>query len=411
MRGLMKLPVLLIALNIIVGCTQQPTITAAQRAAMHNKELKDAGLKYYWKWKLPLDGETIVRTYLLDDNLYCLTNTNRLIAIDAAHGVLRWAKWVHVAKPGVEVFDPVHVNNIFITRTPPTKREILQPRKGDLRKAKSLNGVIISTKTHALLIDQENGDEIRNIKFNFNAGASAGVCSDGRSLFVPDSRGWYHAILLHQMIENWTMSVEGTVTVAPRYVDDKVIIASEKGRVQVTRSFETRKKIWTRMIHAAIEAPIIATKDYILVPCMDRRLYAFDTSTGQELWTAFDCKKPLTDAPQASEVSAFQYTRGGKFYALALVSGKLRWTLPNARTVLAAMDNNVYLQDSRNRILVVDEIMGDVKNSIQMPPGHMLSANTSAPGIFGVTRNGSMYCIRSVNAGYLTAETLRKETK
>jgi hypothetical protein len=409
MRGFMKLPVLLIALNLLVGCAQQPTMTAEQRAAIHTRELRNAGLKYYWKWKLPLDGETIARTYLLDDNLYCLTNTNRLIAIDATRGILRWSKWVHVAKPGVKVFDPVHVKNIRITRTTPTRREILQPRDSDSRKIKAFNGILISTKTHALLIDQENGDEIRNIKFNFNAGASAGVCSDGKSLFVPDSRGWYHAILLHQMLEKWTMSVEGTITVAPRYIDDKVIIVSEKGLVQTVSSFETRKKLWTKAVDAAIEAPILATKNHVLVPCMDRRLYAFDPITGRKLWEAFDCKKPLVDGPQASEVSAFQYARGGKFYALSLVSGKLRWTLPNARAVLAVMNNNVYLQDGRNRILVVDEIMGDVNASVQMPMGNMLSANTSAAAIFGASRNGDLYCIRSINAGYLTAEMLQEK--
>ncbi len=416
MRGLMKLPVLLIASGILVGCASQSAInatrqTAAQQAARHVKILKDAGLNYYWKWKLPLDGEIIARTYLIDENLYCLTNANRLIAIDAARGILRWSRWVHVAKPGVKVYEPVNVKNVMIPRIPPTRKEILQPKLYSDKKIKSFDAVIISTRTNALLIDRDNGEVIRRIEFNFNAGASAGVCSDGRLLFVPDTRGWYHAILLHQMIESWTLSVEGAITLAPRYVDDKVIVVSEKGRVQVASTFETRNKIWTRVLKTSAGAPVLATRNHLLIPCMDKRLYAFDPTTGRELWEPFDCKKPLRDIPQISEVSAFQYARGGDFHALAIVTGKLRWTLPDARKVLAAMDHKVYLMDKRNRILVVDEILGETKAAIQMPPTDLLAANTTAPAIFGASRDGNLYCIRTIDAGHLTAEMLKKKTK
>ena len=411
MRGLIKLLVLPIVSGILVGCTSGPTMTAAQRAAKHIKSVQNAGLNYYWKWKLPLNGEKIARTFLIDENFYCLTNGNRLIAIDAARGVLQWSRWIHVAKPGVKVYDPVHTRNVMITRIPPTRKEILQPKPEADRGIKAFDAVIISTETNALVIDRKNGQEIRNIQFNFAAGASAGACSDGRLLFVPDSRGWYHAIFLHEMIENWTLSVKGAINLPPRYVDDKVIVASEKGYVQVASTFETRKRIWTRPLDASIEAPFLATRDHLLVPCMDRRLHAFDPTTGRQLWEPFDCKKPLKDVPQVSEVSAFQYARGGGFYALAIVTGKLRWTSPDARKVLAAMDNNVYLQDNRNRILVVDEILGEVKASIQMPRADILAANTSAPAIYGATRDGNLYCIRLLDAGHLTAEMLRKKSE
>ena len=415
MRGLMRLLVLLIVSGILVGCASRPTMTASQRAARHAKSMENAGLRYYWKCsdlpKVLDDGERIARTYLIDENLYCLTNMNRLIAIDAARGILRWSRWVHVAKPGVKVYDPVHTKNVMITRTPPTRKEILQPKSEFGRKIKAFDSVIISTRTNALLIDRSNGQVIRDIEFNFTAGASAGVCSDGRLLFVPDARGWYHAILLHEMLESWTLSIEGAITLPPHYVDDKVIVVSEKGRVQVASTFEARKKVWTRPLGTAIGAPVLTTRDHLLVPCMDRRLYAFDPTTGRELWEPFDCKKPLKDVPQVSEVSAFQYARGGKFYALALVTGKLRWTLPDARQVLAVMNNNVYLQDNRNRILVVDEILGETRASVQMSPAHLLTANTSAPAIYGASRDGNLYCIRTIDAKHLTAEMLRKKDK
>ena len=402
MRGLTKLLVLLIVSGALLGC-QTPSLTNAakaktaitpqQKAALHAKALEDAGLRYYWKCEkltsLLNRGERIARTYLLDENFYCLTTENRLMAIDAANGTLRWGKWVHAAKPGVTVFDPAHAKDVTITRTPPTRKEILQPRSVPTRTIKEIDLVVISTRTNALVIDRKTGDVIRDIKFSFATAASAGVCTNGRLLFVPDSKGTYHALLMHEMLESWSLAVEGAIKVAPRYVADKVVVALEAG----------------------IEAPILATANHLLVPCMDRLLYAFDTATGQRLWEPYNCKKPLLDAPQLSDVSVFQYAQGGQFHALALVSGKLRWTSSEARSVLAAMKGNVYLKDADNRILQVDEILGEIKASIDMPKGDLLTANTAVPGIYGATRNGKVYCVRLITAGHITAEMLKKKSK
>jgi hypothetical protein len=415
MRGLIKLLVLLIVSNVVIGCTSgQPTITAAQRAAKHAKSVNDAGLKYYWKSsdlsELLPSGEKIARTYLLDENFYCLTTMNRFIAIDAASGTLRWNRWAHLAKPGVKVFDPVHISGVVISRDPLSRKAILQPKRFG-NKTEIIDLVVISTRTNALVIDRKSGLVIRNIKFNFAAGATAGVAANGSFIFAPDSRGWYHAIGLSNMLESWTLSVDAAINVAPRYVANKVVVASRDGHLQVASTVDTRKVLWGRDLSTEIDAPILATRTHIMVPCMDRLLHAFDTASGQRAWEAFDCKKPLRNQPQISEVSVFQYARGGEFYAINLVSGKLRWASKDARKVLAAIKSNVYLQDNNNRILLVDEILGDVKSSVQMPPNDLLTANTSAPGIYGASRDGNLYCLRRIDAGHITADMLQKKTK
>jgi outer membrane protein assembly factor BamB len=421
MRGFTKLLVLLIVSGAFLGCQTPSTsgsksaLTPAQRAAMHAKTLKDAGLQYYWRCdrltKLLDRGERVARTWLIDENFYLLTSNNRLMAIDAARGTLQWSKWVYVAKPGRTVFEPTHVRDVALTRNTPTRKEILQPKRRPGVEIPGIDLVIISTRSNALVIDRKNGDIIRDIKYTFPIAASAGTCSNGRLLFAPDSRGRYHALLMHEMLESWALDVEGAIKVSPQYVADKVIVASEDGQVQVANTFEIRKKVWTRTLPGGIESPILATASHLMVPCMDRRLYAFDPTTGQRLWEAFECGKPLVDVPQLSDVSVFQYARGGDFFAIGLVSGKLRWKSAEARKVLAAMENNVYLQDSSNRILQVDEIMGETKAVINIPKDHMLTANTSAPGIYGATRDGKVYCIRLLSAGHITAEMLRKRQK
>ena len=427
MRGLMKLPVILIISGLFVGCaspTPAPAPTAAAtpvtiEEARHAKNLQDAGLKYHWNCnelpKLLEPGETIAKAYLLDENLYCLTTTNRMIAIDAATGTVNWERWAYIADPGVQVFDPSHANNLIIPRTPPTRKEILQPERSYTGKIRGFDAVVINTKIMGFVYDRKTGQEIRRIPFKFPSAASTAVCSDGRLMFVPDVRGWYHAFKLHEALISWTMAIDGAIDgaiLAPaKYIDDKVIVASSDGVVEVSSTFQSRKKVWTRKLEAGVEAPFAVTRNHLMIPCMDRSLYAFDPTTGQRLWTPYDCKKQLRDAPQISEISVFQYARGGKFYALNLVSGKLRWTLPDARKILAAMNQNVYVQDTRNRVLVVDEVLGEIKASIQLPSTDMLLGNTSAPAIYGVGRDGRAYCIRDLKAKHITAKMLRDKSK
>ena len=113
MRGLVKCLVLSAALCVLVGCQPGPTtpeVTFEQRLA-------NAGLQCFWDFALPLDrGETITRARLLDENLYCLTSNNRLVAIDAARGVVLWSQ--PVAEAGKTVYDLRHYDQLLISPAP-----------------------------------------------------------------------------------------------------------------------------------------------------------------------------------------------------------------------------------------------------------------------------------------------------
>ena len=84
MRQSIKLSLLSLSLclGFIAGCAE-PEIETMPLAA-----LSEAGLHYYWEFDLQLVGnESISRLERIDENLYCVTDSNRLIVIDAARGV------------------------------------------------------------------------------------------------------------------------------------------------------------------------------------------------------------------------------------------------------------------------------------------------------------------------------------
>lgn len=369
------------------------------------KTLAKAGLQYYWQAKVPLrDSEQIACFWLLDEKLYCFTNTNHLVAVDALRGIVLWR--YPAADPGKTVYRPCHYDKLPMSEKAPNIDGIQKPNP--VAGLKARDAVLINGITDVLVLNRTTGDLIRRVRFNFGAGGSAAGITDGRNFFVPDDRGYYHAILLQEGLTSWTMSI-GDMIVSPiLYMDDKVFVAGVNGALHVVSASSARRKVWSRRLDGPVTAPALVTRKGYFVPCEDRNLYAFDPVTGVDLWEPFDCKYPLRDVPQASEISVFQHVRDSrKFFAVNIVNGKLRWSMTGPRKVLAAMDNNVYLL-SGTRMLIVDEVLGKVTASVPIGGMDLLAANTTAPAVYGATRKGGVYCIRPLSAGYLTAEMLRE---
>ena len=86
------------------------TLAGCQRPALqtlHPEVLSKVSLQYYWDLDLRLGADqTVTHLLQMDENVYCLTNKNRLIAIDAARGLPKWQR--SVADPSATLFLPTH---------------------------------------------------------------------------------------------------------------------------------------------------------------------------------------------------------------------------------------------------------------------------------------------------------------
>ena len=79
----------------------------------------------------------------------------------------------------------------------------------------------------------------------------------------------------------------------------------------------------------------------------------------------------------------------------------------DARTVLAVMEQNVYVLDKDQQVHVVDEMSGEVSATIDLSEYDFFVPNTTTPAIFVGKRGGQLRCIRRISAGHLTADDLR----
>ncbi len=367
--------------------------------------LNEASLKYYWKDKVNLeDGETIRQIWRLDENLYALTSTHRLITIDAAKGMYKWS--YPVANRAQTVFAPCHADEVTVPKSTGIA-ELISPNAKN--KTKPFNAVIINTVSYALLINRDTGELVRKLDFKFVANSPGS--SDGIHFYVASVKGWCYAVRLSEGLYQWPKSTSDMITARPVVFRDKLYIGSQDGKFYAINPFRGKNRLeWTNLTDAAISADFTVDSRGCFVPSQDYRLYAYDSLLGDELWKVVT-EGPLRKPVQVGIQTVFQYAWRDHLYAIDLARGEKRWKMPEGRTVLACakIDKTPYamvLTDNR-QLLLVHEILGKTEKSFPMTGLDLFVPNAAKPVIYAATTDGKFVCITPESINHITPEMLK----
>lgn len=401
MRFVVLFLVVFMALTGVVGCGGKYPLEK-WALQVHPEVLEQAGLEYYWHVQLPMNkGETIVKLYLLDEKLYCLTSENSLLAMDAANGEMVWP--APISRPDQTVFRPTHVQDVFVSEKVSGISDILSPEAKN--RPDPFDGVIINTLSEMVLINRDSGKEMRRIPFRF--AANTGGASDGRAFFVGAHDGRYRAIMLQEAVKTWTRSAGRIISAPLVYADGLLFVGGEDNIFRAVYTNGDRK--WEQTLNGPVTAAFYVDDRACFVPCEDNNIYAFAPFDGEKLWDPFVCQGPLRHPIQVGQNTIFQLAVRDKFYAVNLATGKERWSLPEGRLVLSVMDGKVYLLDADHNLMILDEILGAVNVSLPMTGYDVFAANTTAPAVYAATSDGLIVCIRPIAAGHLSEKMLRPD--
>lgn len=374
---------------------------------VHPDVLAKAGLQYYWPCSVNLQrGERIDRLYQLDENLYCMTDLNRLIAIDALTGVEKWN--FQVASPEQTVFRPVHADDIVLPDKVSGMPEILDSTK--VEETAVFNAVMINTLDYAFVLNRKNGRLVRSIELGFAANTGGTTDINGRIYVVGSTTGKFYGIRLQEAVRVWTEGTDGLLTAPIERLGSHAFVAGEDKVFRVTRIGEGVEE-WSTRLAGPVTAPFFVDNRGAFVPCEDNRIYAFSPLSGIQIWQPFVCQGPLREPIQVAERSLFQFARRDKFYAVNLATGRERWSREDGRLVLTVMDGKVYLLNRDGVMLVVDEMTGEIENSLPMTGFDLFVGNTVAPALYVGTRDGRLVCIRRLTDGHLTPEMMKPKPK
>lgn len=405
MRGFGRWMLVSAAAAALVGCHAR-TAVDEWAGLVHPDVLAGAGLQYYWHQALDLpDGEEIDRLWLLDENLYCLTDRNRLLAVDAARGLLKWS--YVVADPGQTVFPPTHSDQVPLSDKVEGIAEMLSTEQRE--PPPPFDAVLINTLSNVVVLNRANGVCKRDIRFSF--AAHTGGAAHGLFFYVCSARGWYYAIRLPEAIVGWWLTTDDIISAPPVFYNSRLYVAGEDGGLYANDVGTKGRRIWRQQMIGPVTAPFHVDARGCFIPCEDRRIYAFDALTGAPLWEPFVCEGPLRCGVQVGANTLFQYADRDQLYAINLVNGAKRWSRPDGRRVLTVIDGTVYLLDDAGKLLVLDEVTGTLMTSLPLTGMELFASNVKAPAVYTATRDGQVFCIRLLTAGYLTTDDLKKTGK
>lgn len=356
------------AICLVIGCAMQARPAPVAAPLVSRPQVEAAGLTIYWDRNVTLvKNEHILRINRLDENLYATTSQGRVIALDAATGVQRWA--VQVADPNIRIAGPTH----------------------------GPEAVYFTTVQGIEALDRATGEKRLQWRGSFTP--TGPVASDGQTMYGGDGDSRLTAISLRDMQIVWEFMTKGLVTSAPILLGPNLFVVSDGGGIYgVAKSDKTQ--LWPVQEIGPVHAAPAVYGSNLYVAGMRQSLYCFDLVTGQRRWQA-RMQAPLSISPKATSHGLYQPVPGYGVYSLDPANGQTRWSLPDGLDLLAEQENLVWMMSARSSLLGCDRKDGQVRQEVPCR-ADMWVSNDMDDAIYVASSSGEIACIRPAGAGFLS---------
>ncbi len=282
-----------------------------------------------WKSRLSHKNGTLLAA---GDLLY-FTNNQRLYAMDASNGAVRW----------IFTGNRVSSNPLLIDDV-----------------------VFVGTDTGALYaIDAADGQE----KWNYQTGKSrfklnmspigTAPITDGSVIYFGNALGYLYAVDLEARKELWTLKTGGPIVSSPAMDSETIYFGSVDGNLYAVRLLDGRKK-WTFNAKRPVYSTPVLSGDQVLFRNEDGTLVALDAETGEQQWN-FPAPAGTRSSPAVVNETVYVGDTDGRFSALDLVSGTLRWQFTAGGAISGnpvVADGIVYFGSSDRNLYALDAVTG-----------------------------------------------------
>jgi outer membrane protein assembly factor BamB len=295
------------------------------------------------------------------DALYVLTDKNHLVALNAAAGTTSWA--ADFGEHALQIFPPVEItfNN--------------QP------------AVVVYNRLRIYVLDKRTGTIAFEGPLPFVASSPA--VASGDILCVGSEHQFFYGAYLDLLGKvAWGVRAEDdSFNAAPVLTSaGNVIFCSRKG-ILWRVSAKDGTAGWNRKTTGEVLAGLVADSRAVYVPCMDRKLYAFELSSSNLLWSArLDGTLDQPAVVAGSKVLAVG--RGSGLYAIDIAKGEQRWFVPNVQQMLARTPDHVFVADAGRQIQSINLDTGSVDATVPTNGADVFSSNTVDSTVYMISRDG-----------------------
>jgi outer membrane protein assembly factor BamB len=462
-----SLSAVLIAWAWLAGVTG----SAAAADLLPSRALERLDVQRYWGSQLPLSGsDSVARVSLLDDNLYVLTDTNKVFAVHVRTGVVRWSALV--ADEGAIIRGPSHSAYHVLFTTPAGVRAFHRQTGELVSKPRTLRGAVIDVahETLSLTIGQRhgvrNGDifgvyRLRTVsetekdplallkitwmdasqskgrliqydrrrpprsgdrimarvelpleKVKLPFAASGAAVADDKRIYVGAANQRFYSLDMHSGFRNWQLATPKTVSSTPVLDGGDLLFAGQDGRVACcTKLVEPGRRVpktnWLFQTGGPIFADLAVGAKYVFVASSDRSLYCLDRQKGFLVWRDRFDDAPV-GAPVISEGRVYQAVTGQGLLALDQKTGKHLWQHAEAGKFLVQLGDDVYLFTGQGpyRLVRLDAKSGKERADVDAGSLTFAAGSRRDQSILLATRTGLLTCLRSTKAPPLKASDL-----
>jgi outer membrane protein assembly factor BamB len=374
------------------GCQDKASTVSVSKA-----DLTAVSLEYRWATPVATPpGHRVRDIWLMDENLYILTDQNLLMAFDAVRGLPRWSR--DIALGDNEVFQPIHVDDISLPKKILSVIE-MQDLRSDVELV-TFDAAIVHSIDRVLVLDRRNGKIYRDLEFS-DLGISSVITErgavSGNTFYYPATDGTYTAMGLDAVVRKWRSSTRGLVLVSFKSHNRTLYIGDGTGMFQAINTMRMEDRlIWQRDLETDIVGDFVVDDMGCFVPTQANRLYGLTPTGGliDGYPVVFDGE--LVNPVQTSSASLFVYATGDGLHCVNRVTGEKRWKIPEGRFVVASRQGDVFLIDKDNNLRIVDEVQGRNKATVPMT-GFVKYAHAPAQElIYAVTADDRIYCIQKI---------------
>jgi len=412
--------------------------------------------------KLP-GGEAVSRVSLLDDSLYVLTNANRVYAVHAPTGIIRWSALL--AEEDQAIRGPSHGKDYVFFTTGGTVM-VLNRRTGEpAGEPRKINGVVIEVQHDTVTIsvgeahgvragdvlkvyrpnevgevsgsasalaelrltsvqnrnsmgkltrlegsatvrpgDRVLGDKevpLEKVKLPF--AASCAAVADEKRIYVGAANQRFYSLDILRGTQYWQLMTPNTVAGTPVIDRGQLYFAGLDGRV-VSCTKDDREKNWVFATEAPVFADVIVSGEAVYVASSDRSLYCLDRIIGKRRWRVrFD--KPLMQTPVVALDRVYQSIPEEWLFALEAKTGEQVWQRREGGQFLVQLGRYSYLLSAgSHEVLKVGSTNGIVEQTLSTAMVEFAAASQADQAIYLASRGGALACLRSKDAPRLTPE-------
>ena len=344
------------------------SVAAPAAATLVNRDqVETAGLAVYWQRSIPLEkGERLTRIERIEENLYLITQQNRVLTLDAATGVFRWL--TILAQEGIRLLGPTH----------------------------GPNQVYFASVLGIQGLDRINGD--LRLDWRSPIAPSSPVASDGRELYFGTIDGRVVSVRQRDVLMSWQFGTDGLVTAEPVLQGPNLYAVSHMGQVSAAEK-RNKTRIWQTKTTGPVQAAPAVGGGHLYVASMDQSLWCFDLGTGRTIWRT-RMSYPLPNGPHATAKHVYLPVAEHGLFSINPDDGKIAWHHEDAAAFLAETEDLVWLASLRSSLLGCDKASGEIRREISMSASLYFS-NAEDDAIWMADEDGQVICLRPRGVGFL----------